>query len=317
MNWKRAGKVIAIILVSLLLIDFAVGNYLYSMVIKRGPKDFLQGNDDLEVSAEAMDVFLAGDWRGWTREQNFKKLELITADGIQLEGNYLEAKEPTSKLVIFAHGYSGNSFDMGIFSEFYYEELGYNLFIPDLRGHGNSEGDYIGFGWPDRLDLIEWIDLLVADEKMETDIYLHGLSMGAATVLMMSGEDLPHQVKGIVADSPYTSVYDLFAYQLKRMYHLPAAMILPAMSVVTKVRADYSLTEASALEQVKQAQVPILYIHGAADTFVPYEMSETLSEQTNSEHELVLFSDANHGESIVLHEEKYYQTVSGFLESIQ
>lgn len=317
MRVKRGLKITALILVSLLIIDFAVGNYLYSMVIKRGPKDFLQGNDDLEVSAEAMDVFLEGDWRDWTREQDFEKLELITEDGIRLEGNYLGAAEPTNKTVVFAHGYLGNAFDMGIFSEFYLEELGYNLFIPDLRGHGNSEGDYIGFGWPDRLDLIDWIDLLLADENPEMEIYLHGLSMGAAAVLMMSGEAMPDNIKGIIADSPYTSVYDLFAYQLKRMYHLPAIPILPAMSIVTKSRADYSLTEASTVKQVKKAEVPILYIHGAADTFVPHEMSEELAEQTNSEHTLVLFPDANHGESIVLHEREYYQAVKDFLESMQ
>lgn len=317
MRVKRGLKITALILVSLLVIDFAVGNYLYSMVIKRGPKEFLQGNADLEVSAETMDVFLAGDWRDWTREQDFEKVELITPDGIRLEGNYLPAAEPTNKTVVFAHGYLGNAFDMGIFSEFYAEELGYNLFIPDLRGHGNSEGDYIGFGWPDRLDLIDWIELLIADENSDAEIYLHGLSMGAAAVLMMSGEEMPDNVKGIIADSPYTSVYDLFAYQLKRMYQLPASPILPAMSVVTKARAGYSLTEASTLEQVKKAKVPILYIHGAADTFVPHEMSEELAEQTKSEHTRVLFPDANHGESIVLHEREYYQAVKDFLESLQ
>lgn len=317
MRVKWALKITGIIMLSLLLIDFVVGNYLYSMVIERGPKDFLQGNDDLEVSAEAMDVFLAGDWRDWTREQEFEKLALVSVDGIKLEGNYLEAVEPTNKTVVFAHGYLGNAFDMGIFSEFYYEELGFNLFIPDLRGHGNSEGEYIGFGWPDRLDLVDWIELLIADKNAEMEVYLHGLSMGASTVLMMSGEDLPDNVKGIIADSPYTSVYDLFAYQLKRMYHLPAAPILPMMSVVTKMRANYSLTEASALKQVEKTEIPILYIHGAADTFVPYEMSKALSEKTSSEHTLVLFPDANHGESIVLHEMEYYQAVNTFLDSLK
>lgn len=316
MKWKRNMKIIASAIIVLIIIDFGIGNYLYDLAIKRGPKDFLQGNEDLEVSAEAMDVFLEGDWRDWTRAQDFEKMHLSARDGIQLEGNYLAAPKQTNKTVIFIHGYLGNAFDMGIFSEYYHSELGYNIFIPDLRGHGASEGDFIGFGWPDRLDMIDWMDFLLTEVNPDMEIYVHGLSMGAATALMMSGEELPTNVKGIIADSPYTSVYDLFAYQLERMYRLPAMPILPAMSVVTKWRADYSLKEASALEQVKDAQVPILYIHGAGDTFVPHDMSELLASKTKSEHTLVLFPEANHGESIVLHEHAYYEAVHDFLRSI-
>src|SRR5699024_9835757 len=118
------------------------------------------------------------------------------------------------------------------------------------------EGDYIGFGWDDRLDYVDWVNLAVEKLGNDTEIVLHGVSMGAATVLMASGEELPDNVKAIVADSPYTSVYDMFAYQMKRMYHLPAIPFLPSTSVVTKFRAGYSLIEASALEQVKEAEVP-------------------------------------------------------------
>src|SRR5699024_4771330 len=114
-----------------------------------------------------------------------------------------------------------------------------------------------GFGWHERLDVIDWTDLLIEKLGPDTEIVMHGVSMGAASVLMASGEHMPEQVKAIVADSPYTNVYDLFAYQMKRMYHLPAVPILPTTSAVTKMRAGYSLTEASALDQVKKAEVPI------------------------------------------------------------
>src|SRR5699024_2242533 len=120
-------------------------------------------------------------------------------------------------------------------------------------------------------------------------------------------------VNAIIADSPYTSVYDMFAYQMERMFHLPDKPILPSTSLVTKLRADYSLTEASALEQVKKADVPILYIHGDADTFVPTEMTHELYENTKSEHELVTFNGAGHGEAFVLERERYKDVISNFL----
>src|SRR5690625_4250867 len=299
---KRKKWIIGIsaVLCSLLIIDVIASFYFYNLAIKRGPKDFLQGNSDLEVSAETMDEFLEGDWIDWTREQAFEQVEMTSFDGLTLQGYYLPAKVPTNKTVVFAHGYLGNAFDMGLFGEYYYEQLGYNIFTPDLRGHGKSEGDYIGFGWHDRLDLIDWMNLLIDKNGSDSEIVMHGLSMGAATVLMTSGEELPLNVKAIIADSPYTSVYDLFAYQMKRMYHLPDKPILPTTSVVTNQRAGYSLTEASALDQVQKATVPILYIAGEADTFVPTDMSHELHEHTKSTSEIVTYPGANHGESIVL-----------------
>src|SRR5699024_10661829 len=102
-------------------------------------------------------------------------------------------------------------------------------------------------------DYVDWTNMVVDKLGSDAEIVLHGVSMGAATVLMASGEDLQGNVKAIVADSPYTSVYDMFAYQMKRMYHLPDIPFLPSTSLVTKMRAGYSLTEASALDQAKKA----------------------------------------------------------------
>lgn len=313
MKKKKWIITITAILCSLFLIDIVASIYFYNLAIKRGPKDFLQGNADLEVSAETMDEFLEGDWIDWTNEQPFESIEMSSFDGLKLRGYYLQAKEPTNKTVVFAHGYLGNALQMGLYGQYYYEHLGYNIFMPDLRGHGDSEGDYYGFGWHDRLDLIDWMNLLI-DNNPHTEIVMHGLSMGAATVLMTSGEELPTNVKAVIADSPYTSVYDLFAYQMERMFHLPDKPILPSTSFITKIRANYSLTEASALEQVKKASVPILYIAGEADTFVPTNMAETLYENTKSSSELVTFPDANHGESIVLHKEEYLEVITSFIE---
>jgi len=314
MKKKKWMIITSAVISGLLIIDVAVSYYFYNLAIKRGPKDFLEGNSDLEVSAETLDEFLEGDWIDWTNEQDFEHLEMTSFDGLPLKGYYLPAKEPTNKTVVFAHGYLGNAYDMGLFGEYYYENLGYNVFTPDLRGHGNSGGDYIGFGWHDRLDLIDWMKMLIDENGADTEIVMHGLSMGAATVLMASGEALPLNVKAIIADSPYTSVYDLFSYQMERMFHLPDKPILPTTSLVTQQKAGYSLTEASALDQVKNATVPILYISGESDTFVPTDMTNTLYENTKSETEIVTYPGANHGESIVLHRENYLTTMTGFIE---
>ncbi|WP_087973411.1 alpha/beta hydrolase [Oceanobacillus rekensis] len=308
--WK---KIVMGLIAVLLIIDIIAGFFFYNLAIERNVKDFLTGNADLEVSAETMDVLLAGDWRDWSHQQDFKMMEMESHDGLDLKGYFLEAEEPTNKTVVFAHGYLGRASDMSLFGQYYYEELGYNMFTADLRGHGESEGDYIGFGWHDRLDYMGWVNKLLEELGPDTEIVMHGVSMGAATVLMASGEELPPNVKAIVADSPYTGVQELFSYQLDRIFHLPEFPIIPTTSLVTNIRAGYTLQEASALEQVSKAEIPILYIHGEGDTFVPTSMAEELYQNTKSDAELVLFDGANHGESFVKNTDKYIKHLTAFL----
>lgn len=298
-----------------LVIQVAGSFFFYELAVKRGPKEYLQGNADLEVADETMELYLNGDWKKWVAAQKFETLHLTSRDGLKLSGYYLPASKPTNKLVILTHGYLGHAKQMGLFGQYYHNDLGYNIFMPDARGHGKSEGDYYGFGWPDRLDLIDWSNLLVQKLGAKTEIAYHGLSMGAATVLMASGEkELPRQVHAIIADSPYQSVYQLFTYQMNRMFHLPAFPLLDSTSALTKVRAGYSFREASALKQVRKASVPIFYIHGMSDTFVPTEMARELERNTSSESDIFLVPNANHGEAFALAGETYKVKVGHFLD---
>lgn len=310
-NWK---KFLLAFITAFLVIQIIGSFFFYGLAVKRGPKEFLQNNADLEVSDEAMDLFINGSWKDWVDAQNFEQLTIQSRDGLELSGYYLPAAEPTDKLVILTHGYLGNAKQMGLYGQYYYKELGYNIFMPDARGHGNSEGDYYGFGWPDRLDLIDWTQALVKKLGADSEVVYHGLSMGAATVLMASGEDdLPRQVKSIIADSPYESVYELFAYQMNRMFYLPAFPLLDSTSLLTKVRAGYTFRNASALTEVERTKVPILYIHGEGDTFVPTKMAINLYQNTASDAELMLVPVANHGEAFALAEDEYKMKVDRFL----
>ena len=123
----------------------------------------------------------------------------------------------------------------------------YNILVPYLRGHGKSEGDYIVRGWDDRLDIIDWINNILEDNP-SSEIILHGTSMGAATVLSTSGENLPNNVKAIIADCGYTSVWNEFTYQLKALFNLPAFPVMNLSNMVTMVKAGYSLKEAFPIE---------------------------------------------------------------------
>src|SRR5699024_11856452 len=120
----------------------------------------------------------------------------------------------------------------------------------------------------DRLDIVSWIRVLTVDFHME-DIILHGNSMGAAAVLMTSGEALPEQVKGIIADSSFTTMTDELTHQLKHLYRMPSFALNKIKRLITKVRAGYFYKEVSPIEQVKRNDLPLFLIHGEADDLVP------------------------------------------------
>lgn len=250
------------------------------------------------------------DAQKWLEEKsNYSGKYIESYDKLQLH-SYVVTQN-SNKWAIVVHGYGGSGKLMSDKSKYFYD-MGYNVLIPDLRGHGKSEGDYIGMGWKDRLDIISWINFIIK-ENPNAEIVLHGTSMGAATVLMTSGENLPSNVKAIVADCAYTSAWDEFSYQLETYLKVPSSYILNVTDMVTKLKAGYSLKEASALESVKKATVPILFIHGDKDKFVPYSMMDKLYDATNSPKEKLTIEGGEHANSDLVSPFLYWLTVEDFL----
>lgn len=250
------------------------------------------------------------DAQKWLEEKsNYSDKYIESYDKLQLH-SYVVTQN-SNKWAIVVHGYGGSGKLMSDKSKYFYD-MGYNVLIPDLRGHGKSEGDYIGMGWKDRLDIISWINFIIK-ENPNAEIVLHGTSMGAATVLMTSGENLPSNVKAIVADCAYTSAWDEFSYQLETYLKVPSSYILNVTNMVTKLKAGYSLKEASALECVKKATVPILFIHGDKDKFVPYSMMDKLYDATSSPKEKLTIDGGEHANSDLVSPFLYWLTLEDFL----
>ena len=204
-------------------------------------------------------------------------------DNLKLHG-YILKTENSDKWAITVHGYTNKAESMSAMA-YKYHSLGYNILMPDLRGHGKSEGSYVGMGWHDRLDILKWIDLIIKENK-DAKILLHGISMGAGTVMMVSGEELPENVKVIIEDCGYTSAKEQLAYNLKTMFKLPSFPILNFCSLITKIKDNYFISEASAIKQLQKAKVPILFIHGDKDKFVPFYMLDKLYNACSSKKEI-------------------------------
>lgn len=287
------------------------GNYFYNFAILRRKKEFLNNDPDLRETTSG------ASWdtkKEWLQEQRQEELTIKSYDNLKLNALYIPCNAPSNKTVILVHGYNSWNGSMGGFAQYYMECLGFNVLMPNLRGHGKSEGNYIGFGWHDRKDLLQWIDLIIEKLGSENQIVLHGVSMGAATVLMTSGENLPSNVKCIISDCAYSSIAGILGYQVKRMFKLPKFPLIYFTSLVCKLKAGYYIGEASALKQVHNSKLPILFIHGSADKFVPTQMVYELYESAVCKKQLLIVEDAAHGTSFWKDPKAYKITAEEFLQ---
>ena len=310
MNKKK--KIILTISILLLVVILGVGglvgNYFYNLALNPfTSKDMIFGDDDDDTSLE-----VEADVNWLIKDSNYIDTYITSSDNLKLHAYEVKNENKTDKWAIVVHGYTSEGKLLSSKAKHLYN-MGYNVLVPDLRSHGTSEGNYIGMGWHDRLDIIDWINYIVKNNP-KSEIALHGTSMGSATVLMVSGEKLPSNVKAIVADCGYTSVYDEFSYQLKQLFNLPAFPIMNFSDVVTHIRAGYCLNDASAINQVKKSTTPILYIHGDKDEFVPYYMMDELYNATNSEKEKLTIEGGEHANSDLVNPKLYWSTVNSFLE---
>lgn len=303
--------ILMIIIVLITVILLFAGNYFYNFAILRRKKEFLDNDPDLRETTSG------ASWdtkKEWLQEQKQEEFTIESFDNLNLNALYIPCTTPSNKTVILVHGYNSWNGAMGGFAQYYTETLGFNVLMPNLRGHGKSEGRYIGFGWHDRKDMLQWIDVIVEKLGNKTQIVLHGVSMGAATVLMTSGEDLPDNVKCIISDCAYSSVAGILGYQVKRMFKLPKFPLIYFTSLVCKLKAGFYVREASALKQLHNSKLPILFIHGSADKFVPTEMVYELYEAAACRKQLLVVEGAAHGTSFWKDPKAYKSAAEGFLQ---
>lgn len=303
---KKTTKIILGIVLILVIALIAAGNYFYSYAVVPAKKDFLSEGSD-KKSAE---LTTAENW--FNDKNNRTDWQLTSKDGLKLSAYYLPAEKDQHKTAIIAHGYMGQASDMPQYAKIYHD-LGYNVLMPDARGHGKSEGDYIGFGWPERKDYLQWIDRIVKQDP-QSEIVLHGVSMGGATVMMTSGEKLPDNVKAFVEDCGYSSVNGELSYQLKDMFNLPSFPLIPVTSLVTKVRAGYFFGEADSTKQLKKNDRPMLFIHGDKDDFVPYSMLDEVYNATKGPKEKYVVHGAKHAEALSSDPAMYQKKVTDFIQ---
>lgn len=300
-----------IILIVLLLLIFYALYYGYRLAFYyEDPLDSPYNYEDNEQTRKCKEVL--DDAITEFKEEPYEEVVITSRDGLKLYGRYYCVCEG-GPLEILCHGYKGNAIRDFCGGWKIAKEAGHNVLLIDERCHGKSEGHTITFGIQERYDCLAWIQY-AAERFGNIPIYLYGVSMGAATVLMTAGLELPENVKGIVADCPYDAPSNIIKKVLGTDMGMPAGVVYPLIKFGARLYGRFDLEADSPAETVKRANVPILLIHGDDDRFVPYEMSCNICAAAPQKIQFHTIHGSGHALNYASAPEEYRQLVYTFIE---
>ncbi len=279
-----------------LLILFS-GGYVFFVACRRGREPNWLVREELERTpyGEFYENVVAADL--WLKQHEVQDVFVQSEDGLRLHGLWIPA-DNAKGTVLLAHGYrSSYLLDFAMVFDVYHQ-FGFNLLVPEQRCHGKSEGKYITFGVKESRDVQNWI-AYHNKQFGAIPLILNGLSMGASTVLYLANENLPDNVRGIIADCGFTSPKEILKKVYRTMIHLPAGLSVWAANLFARMFASFSLTAKDTRRTLLSSRLPVLMIHGLADDFVPCEMTQQGYDACSSEKQLLLVAGAGHGVSFL------------------
>ncbi len=249
----------------------------------------------------------------WVEAYGYEKHTVVNSSGMCLTGRLLKAEKESDVYVFGIHGYRGNGKRLGGMAS-YYIGKGYNVFLPDHRASGESEGKYCTLGYHETVDCFRWLDYMTETFGKDIKIILHGVSMGADIALLMAGDKkLPDNVKFIVEDSGFTELAELLTMKFSKSKKVSKS-ILRILNSINKRKSGFDISEVSPIESVRRSRTPILFIHGKEDGLIPFEMAVQLYHACGSEKKLLLIDGANHAQNLKVGGEKYFSATDSFIE---
>lgn len=257
-----------IILLILLLLVVLILNAFFLYIQKRGSKAL--GSEAPKVK---MDEGLEKNTAVFVKKPKEIWKIKSTYNGSKLVGWFTDNNDDVT--VIMVHGFGVDHTSLNVHAQLF-DKLGCNVLQIDNQAAGKSEGKYLGFGYIESRDLLDWIQQVIS-KRPNDKIILFGASMGAATVMLTSGNDLPKNVKLIIEDSGYTSAYDILSYHCQKRYHIKGRLLIRGISFMSRIRAGFSYQKTDCKKALAKNKLPILFMHGKNDFTVPFEMRDELS----------------------------------------
>ena len=310
-------KLLPLLLAILSLNSCLVGNYMckYALLPEEHGNDF-EGD---RAKAESRYPGIIAWYDGLHDAGVFRDTSLIGEGGYKLHAVFSPAADPAHAqgTAVVVHGYTDNHLCFLNLVRMYRDDLNYNVMVPDLHYHGYSEGQAVQMGWLDRFDVRRFAEM--AHEIWGDDfLVVHGVSMGAATTMMLSGDELPEYFRAFVEDCGYSSVWDQFAHNLKDSFHLPPFPVLNSASIVCRRKYGWDFKEASSVDQLAKCDRPMLFIHGDKDDFVPFEhLYKNYDAKTQGYKEMWVAPGSEHAMAFKDHPVEYTQHVRDFLARVK
>ncbi len=273
------------------------------------PEELLHIKDNMRRYMNDIHFRNADDWYN---SINPEDTVLFNGKGEKLLAKIIPNDEPSHKWLIAVHGYTSRPRAMARQAIHFYKK-GYNCLMPCQRAHRNQEASFTSMGFYEKFDVISWINYIISLDP-QAEIVLLGISMGSATVMLTTGEDLPENVKCCIADCGYTSCYELFKGSITKVSGLPAFPFLYAADSFAKIFLGWSFRDASPVDAVAHSKTPTLFIHGDKDPVVPHSMMEELYMSCSAEKEKLTVKDAGHDEACSNAPELYWEAVDSFSE---
>ncbi len=287
--------------------------YLMKLALDReGPKSTAEEKEKMMSSGDMSETVTAIMNAAQILEAvEHEQVEITAQDGTCLIGHWY-CPENAKRIIVAMHGWRSNwSQDFGMIAPFWLDNDCAVLFA-EQRGQGNSGGDYMGFGLLERYDCLNWINWVNERTEGRLPIYLGGVSMGATTILMTAGFDLPENVRGIVADCAFTSPHAIWKHVVENNFHLPYGLYSRAAKDICEKRIQVSSDSYSTTEALTNCKVPVLFIHGTDDNFVPVEMTYKNYKACTSDKRLFIVPGAEHGMSYLVDKDGYETAVKQF-----
>lgn len=258
---------------------------------------------------------IINEGKRWLEETPSKTVHISSFDGLRLTG-HLYIRRGAKRTVLMMHGFRSSwKHDFSGAARDLYES-GCNLLLAEQRAHGSSEGKYISYGVLERFDCLEWLRF-ISRRFGELPCYADGISMGATTVLMASGLQLPGNVKGIIADCGFTSPKSIISSVFSRHSSLPAWLIIPPVSLFSRFRAGFGFSDYSTLSAMRANTTPVFFAHGDADDFVPLEMTLENYRACRAMKRLLVSPGASHGTSYLVSHEAYLSGLISFFNECE
>lgn len=304
-------NIVIILVVLLLLLVSAALTWAFSLAFVRRRKRVVV-NESLDESLKPYHEMIM-EGMHYLDTTQYRRVSTQSYDGLRLAGRYYSCG--SDRTVIVFHGYRSSARRDYSCAVKMYQDMGLNVLLVDQRSHGESEGKLITFGVKERRDVLSWIHFVLEEYGQDMQIFLSGLSMGASTVMMAASLQLPENVKGIIADCGFTSPADIIGRVAYQNFHINGSLAASVLDVLSRVIGRFSLYEMSTPQILANSDIPILFIHGKSDDFVPCEMSERSYAAARGPKEVCFVEGAGHGMAYLIDRESVEAALKKFFDT--